>query len=609
MAAKKVQVLCVHGVGRHIPGSGWDANWRDAIRRSILRWNPKAQCEFSAFEYDPLFEGASAKLNPVTYAAALASLTGSLIWHGVGDLFRGPPGARGAARGDLSGRLRWTAGMVAQWASDSKLRGALRTRIAGAMKDFFDATSEHVVVAHSLGSLVTYDAFRREPALLRGGRYVTLGSQIGHPAVRSIFGGRIEPLESVRSWHHLYNRHDDVLTAALDVRAPNFTQVDTEFDAKNIADHDAVMYLAHEGAVDTSWREAALGLSGARVLTDFRRSLRAAPRGARAQRAAVKPRALLVGINEYPDPASRLEGCVNDVFRVSEVLQESGFPAEQIRVVLDDRATSAGVLERLRWLLDGAEDGAPRVFYYSGHGAQIPSYDEHETVDSQDECLVTYDFDWSRERAITDKQFCEIYSQLPYTANFIALLDCCHSGGMTRDAGARVRGLAPPDDIRHRALRWEPSVGMWVPRELRLGAEARSLFRSGERPGRMREFLGEQRSVRRLGRGTPLWTEQRRFKTLKRELRHKGPYMPVIVQACGEQQFAYEYRHGVTSFGAFTFCLTEMLRDARRRNSRVTFDTLVRDVAGRLADLKYDQAPTVAGPRIKTEAALPISIK
>jgi len=72
-------------------------------------------------------------------------------------------------------------------------------------------------------------------------------------------------------------------------------------------------------------------------------------------------RALLVGINDYPDPQNRLEGCVNDVFLMSSVLQESGFDPDNIRVVLNERATRSAFWKRLDWLLDGAEDGDDRV--------------------------------------------------------------------------------------------------------------------------------------------------------------------------------------------------------------------------------------------------------
>src|SRR5678815_3221578 len=89
-----------------------------------------------------------------------------------------------------------------------------------------------------------------------------------------------------------------------------------------------------------------------------------------------------------------------------------------------------------------------RDSYYSGHGAQIPGYGVGEKVDRKDECLVPHDFDWSREHAVTDDQFYDLYSQLPYDTRFLTIFDCCHSGGMTRDGAARVRGLTPPDDIR-----------------------------------------------------------------------------------------------------------------------------------------------------------------
>ena len=104
-------------------------------------------------------------------------------------------------------------------------------------------------------------------------------------------------------------------------------------------------------------------------------------------------RALIIGINDYPNPANRLEGCVNDAFLMSEVLQERGFAAENIRVVLNDRATADAIRERLAWLLYRAEDGMERVLFSSGHGAQMPGRNAFEEVDHVDECLVPCNFD------------------------------------------------------------------------------------------------------------------------------------------------------------------------------------------------------------------------
>ena len=105
--------------------------------------------------------------------------------------------------------------------------------------------------------------------------------------------------------------------------------------------------------------------------------------------------------------------------------------------------------------------------YYSGHGAQLPDYNAGEQIDHVDECLVPYDFHWTQDSAITDDDFLRYYSALPYSAKFFAIFDCCHSGGLTRDGARKVRAITPPDDIRHRMLRWNKAEQMWEERDLR----------------------------------------------------------------------------------------------------------------------------------------------
>ena len=133
-----------------------------------------------------------------------------------------------------------------------------------------------------------------------------------------------------------------------------------------------------------------------------------------------------------------------------------------------------GIRERVDWLLDGVRSGDQRILYYSGHGAQLPTYGLGDRVDRMDETLVPYDFDWTEDTALTDDWLFERYVQLPYDVDFSILLDCCHSGGMAKGGPARMRGLNPPDDIRHRALKWDAAREMWVPRELEV-AERKQL--------------------------------------------------------------------------------------------------------------------------------------
>jgi hypothetical protein len=568
----RLSVLCVHGIGHGDVDPGLIPSWRDAITVDLQRWKPGLQVDFDFLLYDDEFDHAP--LNPGTYAVALGKLAGSGIIHGIGDLL---PGSRGLF--DLPDQVRWTAGMIAQWATEDPLRQRLRARVLDAV-----ATKRpDVVCAHSLGSLICYDTFQRNPGALTDRAFVTLGSQIGNPFVRDCFAGRIEPL-AARMWYHLYNPDDHVFTAELRIQAPNFVEIQARFDKPNdLLNHDPIWYFNHGNTQNRVW----LDLSGARPPRTLTRDVRTA----RALGARPGRRALLIGINAYPNPANRLEGCVNDVFLMSSVLQESGFQPEEIRVVLDDRATTANILERLHWLLDDAAAGDERVLFYSGHGAQIPAYGGRQEIDHLNECLVPHDFDWSPDRAITDKQFVAFYSQLPYESRFAAVFDCCHSGGLTREGGLRPRGIDPPDDIRHRALRWNRRLEMWEERPL--PSPNRSLARS--RVGT--EYVGKGGATYRIGRAVALrGLPNRAYDRECKALGHKGPYLPIIIEACQEQELSYEYRDGATSYGAFTYSLAKELRRFRQAGRSPSFRTLVRLTTDRLHALNYEQTPALVGP-------------
>ena len=573
--AKSLSILCVHGVGHGDSDPAMQPAWSTAITEGLQAWNPDLTVTCDFLQYDQLFE--LAPLDPKTYGDAFASVLASGVAHGVGDLF-----TRSRGLFEMPEQVRWTAGMVAQWISDEKLRTSARDAVLARLQ----AGSYDVVCGHSLGSLICYDTFLRNAAAIQGKTFVSLGSQIGNPCVRDAFAGRLEALAGAKRWFHLFNPNDHVLTAGIRLSADNYSEVGTAFDIPNdVLNHDASHYLAHPNTRDTVWQT----LAGGRVERALSRGLSA------FRKASAKPtrRALLIGINDYPDPANRLEGCVNDVFLMSSVLQECGFDAEDIRVVLDQRATAAGILDRLQWLLDGVQGGDERVLFYSGHGAQIPAYGVSDEVDHLDECLVPYDFDWTPQRAITDKQFLDLYSQLPYDSYFAAIFDCCHSGGMSREGSRRVRGITPPDDIRHRALKWNAALQMWEERAL--DSPNRSLEKDKDAGT---AYLGSSGASYRLGRAVGLRSlPQKDYDRLRKALGHYGPYLPVIMEACQENQLSYEYRHGVQSFGAFTYSLAQTLRSSRATRKNPSFTELVTAVSARLKQLKYEQTPCLLGPQ------------
>ncbi|MEQ8858920.1 MAG: caspase family protein [Pseudomonadales bacterium] len=584
--ARTLKIMGIHGLGDH-RNSTWETDWRDAIG-AAFPGHDQIDLEFVFVGYDHIFEGVD--ISAWEAAKAFWKLTRS----GVRSVF----GRDRGLVGDVSDKVKWTAGYVVAWLEDEAFKAATRALVLQRVA----ADAPDVILAHSLGSLITHDAFTHadagaDPVRRALGRaaYVTLGSQIGNPfVVGNLTHGRLEPVP-VQRWYHLYNDEDDVFTAPIKLwAADNFEQVDTRFDIDGFADHSAVEYLCHGNTVESVWRP----LAETRI-----RSRGFGPRAKSRRRTTgtvdrSNRRALLVGINDYPQEADRLEGAVNDVFLMSAVLQESGFPPDSIRVCLDERATADGILERLEWVLDDPQPNDQRVFYFSGHGATIPQYGEYNEPDRLTEALVPWDFDWSPETAIVDDQIFSLYAQLPYQTRLAMIFDCCHSGGMHRAGGARARGIDPPDDIRHRELKWDAQTEMWVPRSFRrlnadFAADADDV----------RDYFGADGTKTRLGRASLLRCEpEAAYQARKRRAdRPVGPYLPLIVEACGESQLSFEYRHGVHSYGAFTYALATQLR----RNRRVSFATLVKRVAAQLDELGYDQVPQVLGPKTVTSARIP----
>ncbi len=172
-------------------------------------------------------------------------------------------------------------------------------------------------------------------------------------------------------------------------------------------------------------------------------------------------RALLVGINRYPDMP--LDGCVNDVSDMAEFLVEKcGFSPKSIRILVDGRATKKNIRSRLAWLVKGAKKGDRIVFHYSGHGTQVPTRDKKGEVDGYDEVIVPIDFDWDDEDMLRDDELGAFFAKVPADALAVWVADCCHSGTLYRAMKpprgkklpviqmGRPRFLPQPVDIRWR---------------------------------------------------------------------------------------------------------------------------------------------------------------
>ncbi|EWT03135.1 peptidase C14 caspase catalytic subunit p20 [Intrasporangium oryzae NRRL B-24470] len=171
--------------------------------------------------------------------------------------------------------------------------------------------------------------------------------------------------------------------------------------------------------------------------------------------------AVLVGIDAYPPPIPRLAGCVNDVTAFAETLK-GRTPAGTLELTMltDGAATRAAVVEAISTQLGRASADDTALLYYSGHGSQQACPPElwAGEPDHRNETIVLVD---SRQPGcwdLADKELATLLTGVAASGcHLLVVLDCCHSGGGTRDVEEDVR-LAPEDPRRRPVGSFLPGV-------------------------------------------------------------------------------------------------------------------------------------------------------
>lgn len=191
--------------------------------------------------------------------------------------------------------------------------------------------------------------------------------------------------------------------------------------------------------------------------------------------------ALLVGINRYSaiGRVPHLRGCVADVVAMRDFLvNQLGVPTDHIHLLADEAATRTAIIDGWRThLRDRAQAGDIVFFHYSGHGSQAPSHDPGEN-DQLDETVVAYDSRDEGKYDLLDKELGVLIREVEQKGAQVALLmDCCHSGHITRtrDENRPLFRQCPPD------VRPRPPETLLSPP----AAQTRSaMFGGGEATGR-----------------------------------------------------------------------------------------------------------------------------
>ena len=282
-------------------------------------------------------------------------------------------------------------------------------------------------------------------------------------------------------------------------------------------------------------------------------------------------KALLVGINDYapigaggPD----LNGCVNDVRDMATTLRDLGIvPAvpTNMHIFTDSRATRAAILNELGWLVDGAKRGDVLVFYYSGHGSQMPDMTGEET-DKRDETICPHDF--ATAGMIKDDDLRAIFSGIGTGVNLEVILDSCHSGTGTRELALLSNENIPEENAI--AIRYvEPPIDFG--------------------------FFLEDPSLptRRLLKSSP------ELMQIQTDVKAKATVVVptlnhVLWSGCKDNQTSGEGSIGGVVRGFFTYCFCKSLR---ARNGDVRRRDLDRMVSTSLRGIGAGQTPQLEGTR------------
>ena len=140
-------------------------------------------------------------------------------------------------------------------------------------------------------------------------------------------------------------------------------------------------------------------------------------------------RALIIGINYNEDQIKEddLQGCVNDMNNIKEVLQKRCyFMEEDITTLKNSEATWENIEDEILNLVifSHKNPGSEIWLSYSGHGSNVTSFRE-EDLKSEVICPS----DYATRGVITDRWLQENFVEgLEKTSKVFVLMDCCNSG-------------------------------------------------------------------------------------------------------------------------------------------------------------------------------------
>jgi pimeloyl-ACP methyl ester carboxylesterase len=233
-------IVCVHGAfhelwGPHQIASRWVPALRDGLALADADVDP-ADVEIvfygELFRSDPAAPISDDELRAIARRTGIAALASRIAG--------GDDGVPSLIEQLGRDRVRRAVGQLGRYFDDPSLRDRVRDRVAASI-----GPDTAVVVAHSLGTIVTYEALATLPGPPRLD-LVTIGCPLGYPEVveadmrPAVVDGHAERPACVRRWTNVAARGDIVAAHPL---TPVFADVEEHTVDNGHRPHDAPPYL------------------------------------------------------------------------------------------------------------------------------------------------------------------------------------------------------------------------------------------------------------------------------------------------------------------------------------------------------------------------------
>jgi len=139
--------------------------------------------------------------------------------------------------------------------------------------------------------------------------------------------------------------------------------------------------------------------------------------------------AVVIGISDYRGTKYDLRYCDDDAKDMYNYLLSRGYPAGNIKLLLDGNATAKNIMAAIDWLRSMTGPNSEIVFFYSGHGSTYDGYNDGD-AEYTDEAIVSTDL-----YLILDGQLRQKFSAFSST-KIVFIFDSCFSGGMDDLSGS-----------------------------------------------------------------------------------------------------------------------------------------------------------------------------